>query len=319
MSLGLLDPRHDAMINMVQPVNVLLPFVPSAWWLVLPGTTGGRRLMDIMSPGPNGNHGVLFMNPASAWKGTNRLGGWGAVDFVRAGSNRVEIVPGFLDSDGAPMSISGWLKVDGPAMGGEAGMLMDTADVSIGTNNGFYIFSDSRTIDNLQLTLGYDLSTDIAFWSSADEFFVDNEWVHFHVNKSNTTNWRVYRNGRPYTGTPKLVIEGSGSHVASTKNLAFGGGTDGNASFFLDGQLDDMSFHNGLLSDAEALQEYQLSQQSYPGWLNRIASGLVIPPPEPAPVNGGAGLPPYGQVIFNSADEANRPRYGQRIARGTEE
>ena len=33
----------------------------------------------------------------------------------------------------------------------------------------------------------------------------------------------------------------------------------------------------------------------------------------------GAGLPPYGQVIFNSADEENRPRYGQRIARGTEE
>ena len=37
------------------------------------------------------------------------------------------------------------------------------------------------------------------------------------------------------------------------------------------------------------------------------------------PVPGGANLPPYGQVIFNSADEENRPRYGQRIARGTEE
>lgn len=36
-----------------------------------------------------------------------------------------------------------------------------------------------------------------------------------------------------------------------------------------------------------------------------------------APV--GANVPPYGQVIFNSADEESRPRYGQRIARGTEE
>ncbi len=32
-----------------------------------------------------------------------------------------------------------------------------------------------------------------------------------------------------------------------------------------------------------------------------------------------ADLPSYGQVIFNSADEESRPRYGQRIARGTEE
>ncbi len=36
------------------------------------------------------------------------------------------------------------------------------------------------------------------------------------------------------------------------------------------------------------------------------------------PVSGD-NLARYGQSIFNSADEENRPRYGQRIARGTEE
>ena len=46
---------------------------------------------------------------------------------------------------------------------------------------------------------------------------------------------------------------------------------------------------------------------------------------EPGKVDIGAdafpsvNLPLYGQVIFNSADEENRPLYGQRIARGTEE
>ena len=47
---------------------------------------------------------------------------------------------------------------------------------------------------------------------------------------------------------------------------------------------------------------------------NWRAQDLVAPPPV-----SGKNLPPYGQVIFNSADQANRPRYGQRIARGTEE
>lgn len=51
-------------------------------------------------------------------------------------------------------------------------------------------------------------------------------------------------------------------------------------------------------------------------WLVNLLEGNVPPPPPPVT---GANLPPYGQVIFNSADEENRPRYGQRIARGTEE
>lgn len=46
------------------------------------------------------------------------------------------------------------------------------------------------------------------------------------------------------------------------------------------------------------------------------AATMPLTPPEPV---NGVGLPSHGQVIFNSAVQENRPRYGQRIARGTEE
>ncbi len=45
-----------------------------------------------------------------------------------------------------------------------------------------------------------------------------------------------------------------------------------------------------------------------------FSTELAVAPPE-----SDANWPTYGQVIFNSADEENRPIYGQRIARGAEE
>ncbi len=49
---------------------------------------------------------------------------------------------------------------------------------------------------------------------------------------------------------------------------------------------------------------------------NYVAMDLGLPPDPPIQV---LNVPLFGQTIYNSADEENRPRYAQRIARGTEE
>ncbi len=49
-----------------------------------------------------------------------------------------------------------------------------------------------------------------------------------------------------------------------------------------------------------------------------IAHSVELVPSAPAPADN-CSLPTFGQIEFNSADEENRPRFGQRIVRGTEE
>jgi len=84
MVLGLLDTQNDAMIDMIQPVNRLHPANRGlvAWWMVLLGTSGGRRFMDIYNPGPNGLHGTLTnMDPATDFVPSSRLGSYGELDL----------------------------------------------------------------------------------------------------------------------------------------------------------------------------------------------------------------------------------------------
>ncbi len=82
------------------------------------------------------------------------------------------------------------------------------------------------------------------------------------------------------------------------------------------GAFEDLTEEISL--DVDDLINHRLVTGGSAGVLRQAYIGFqmeALPPVPPL----GANLPPYGQVIFNSADEENRPIYGQRIARGTDE
>lgn len=94
MVSGLFDPRVDVSVNIISPINRLHPINRDlvAWWPCLPGTTGGRRVMDIMDAGPNGNHAIIEnMTPIECWKSHNRSNGWGVMNFSNGDTDKVTI------------------------------------------------------------------------------------------------------------------------------------------------------------------------------------------------------------------------------------
>src|SRR4051794_33812532 len=85
-------PPPDLPIDPARPVNPDHPLNRErrAWWIVVPGTDGGRQIFDLMGF----NHGTLtnMTTAGSGWGGTARRGGYGNLlfdgsnDYVALGS-----------------------------------------------------------------------------------------------------------------------------------------------------------------------------------------------------------------------------------------
>ncbi len=97
-----------APVNWANPLNIGL----EAWWLVMPGNCKGGVWVDITK---HGHDGVLTnMNPASDWVGTNRPGGWGAIEFDRTDDAIVipaPPAPGSIDMQGwKGLTVTAWVN-----------------------------------------------------------------------------------------------------------------------------------------------------------------------------------------------------------------
>lgn len=288
MTTGVLDPRTDMLIDMTQPVNLLHPLNRRrmSWWLALPGTTGGPRFMDIMSPGPNGNHGLfgISMNPVTDWLGASRLGGWAALDYDFGDS--IDVSNFNHDVTTGEWTAVVWVllrTIPAPDFDGVLGM------------NAF----DPGLNYNMPVTGDWG-----AFWdgSSFNTGVVldTNEWLHLVWTRQKDT-LSCYRDS---------ILDGAFdvSGKAMTNGTFHIGGRDSGGD--LDGLLDDVSFYRRGFTSGEVSRLYQLSRQRYPGMLNRlppISSGMIA-----AASLLPSNLPVYGQ---RRAAIGDPPVYGATIVR----
>lgn len=235
--------RTDVPINWVCPVNWLHPLNRGlvSWWLCVPGVMGGSRWVDLCGR----NAGTLTnMDPATDWVGPRgRPGGWGAVDFD--GVNDQVLVPNNSSFDGPPLTISLWAKY---SAAGELYLVSNYLTrwilASSLANNGKLSFFSGAT------------------WASAATAANDGIWHNLAMTHNGSTT-TFYRDGRQ-DGTASQTITGT-----RATNLQIGG----QASAYFPGLLDSIAIHSRALSPAEVALLYQLSQQRYPGMLNRVAVG----------------------------------------------
>lgn len=256
-------PQYGWNLNWLDPVNKLHPLNRGlvSWWLAVPGLMGGLTWIDMVDPS-NGNHGTLTnMTPLTDWVGSDRPGGWGALDLD--GSNdfisapQIDVV--------AAMSVSAWIKADqntnrGDAVtiGGEGWTLRPVATFDVGRLNRPYFWIKDGTgffeaFDTTVITVGrwyYMLGT------------YDGETARLYIDGVEADN-------SPNTGP-------SGDLVAPTGNTIIGAFSEDQTKNNWNGSLDDIRIWDRALSADEGVQSYLLSQQGYPRLLNRIDRRLFV-------------------------------------------
>lgn len=260
MTIGLLDPRTDVPVDMVNPVNRLHPLNRGlvSWWLALPGTMGGSRFMDIMSPGPNGNHGVLTnMNPVSDWIGSSRLNGWGALDF-NVSDNSIDA--GDIDLDNTSFTVTAWVKT-----------------VDLAADQRTIIAKRSTNAQNRGIVFRIELDGSLSFWTfaassrktTAANLITINNYINVAVVFNSLDNGgKLYVDGML---KPNSQADGALDDVVSSGNPFLIGRRIENSPFDpFSGEMDDVRLYRRVLSDNEVAWYHQLSQQEYPGMLNRL-------------------------------------------------
>lgn len=254
MTIGLLDPQNDALVDMVQPVNLLHPLNRGlvGWWIALPGTMGSSRFMDIVSPGPNGNHGTLTnMNPATDWVG-GPPGLWSALDF-EGGDDHVLL--GDVPATGDRTFAFSAMKRDW----GASNVLLYF--VNSGSENVDY-FSVGGLAGNTNLLASGGNTPDASKESSS---LVDNRRYHFVVTKSTAQVEDIYVDGIQDTQSGTNQWGGNTARAAIGASLIFGV-----PAVPWDGQCSSVQVYNRILTANEAAFLSRLSRQGYPGMLNRL-------------------------------------------------
>jgi len=316
MTTGVLDPRTDMLIDMIQPVNLLHPLNRGliAWYKALPGNMGARRFMDIANPGPNGFHGVLNMDPVTGWIGSDRLGGLGSLLFDGV-SDHVETGEGTgspLEMGFQDWTVTAWFKgTDGTLSG-----ILTTWGGSGADGKYSLVIGESGGTPN-KLDFGINrASTDAADRRIAESVtdVNDGEW-HMGGGTRLGVDMAVFVDGEQEGTAVQAFLYNVLMQNLATFNI--GRGFDEGWDFT--GQIDDVRVSNRGLSPTEMRWLYNLSFQDYPGMLNRlppissgmIAAALPIPPIPPIPPVEGI-LPEYGQ---GRAAIGDPPVYGATIVK----
>lgn len=252
------SPRNNWMIDGVQPVDWLCPLNRglASWWLGIPGWTGGRRLIDITSPGPNGNHGVLTgMDPATDWVPSPK--GVRALDFGGGDDRVVASWPDITGADGLTIitSVNADTFGDGSNFGrivsGETGVVTRFA-LNGGDDGILFVVNLTGTDANAQgtnlFTLGVDHMLAGTWKANSIHLYVDG----VETNKADSDN----------AGTGTISSHASAALAIGNKP------TVGISSF--QGRIDDVRIYTRSLLRSEIEAVYRDSLQGYPQTLQRI-------------------------------------------------
>ena len=260
-------------INLASPVNWQHPLNRDlrAWWLALPGYSGGATWRD-MTGRYSGT--LANMDPATDWVGSlARPGGMGALVFDGGAPTEQVQVGNFLT--GANFSISVWCNTDVLSSSIRAILRQGGVNLSLylWSNNKFSFYTGGSVFSTTTLETG--------------------RWYHVVAT---------------YNGTKRLYLDGieqnsAGAAVSSTLNTLGIGGD--NFAQRWDGALDDVRWWHRALSAAEVYAYYTLSRQGYPGLLNRAERVLVSVPAAGGPsASGAATIDAKADVLAVGAKEA---------------
>ena len=236
-----------------------------SWWLALPQTMGGARLIDLCGR----YHGTLTNSPT--WTSAAGRSGWGALKYVSASTQYV--------ATSAPLSsltaftLSGWTLRS--ASGSNVYMTTNTAGYSGLVQVGF--FSDG----NVYITP--DAVDASQFLSCASN---STSWVHFVYTFDGSQSTATTRNKLYLNGSSQTL---SGSSAATTTNASSGTldiGRRSLSSTYTSGKIDDVQFRTRTLSSDEAVALYNDSRTGYQQtlnrlpmrWVNSVAAGGVFNP-----------------------------------------
>jgi hypothetical protein len=258
---------RDSPVNMVCPVNWThsLNIGLSAWWLVLPGLRGGKRLVDLVNPGSMGSHGILTsMDPQFDWVGDSPPGGFGSLDF--------DGLDDYVDVPTTPALSSGGFTV---AFWCKKKVATNVCTFALKTVEGPYAFNVFMHSGAGYTPVTIGCQTDNPFLSnrpSVDYFSELVNWNHFVYGYNGQglltlANYFLVRNGKVETLQDATQVD-----YGTTSNLTAIGIYANGATRF-PGFISDLRVYaTRSLSLRDAEQLYASALLSYPGVLNRIPS-----------------------------------------------
>lgn len=251
-------------INWLCPVNWQhqLNLGLKAWWLVVPGLTGGPTWIDLTDPS-NGHHGTLTnMDTAKAWKGASSPGGWGAIDNAQSDGEEIDI-GGLEVPSGTDITFALWINVS--SWNGTNPGLWRNRDISVGTSFNIFQGSTGRPwirwngTDGLKPLSGYSVSLNV--------------WIRIVYTMKSGGRKRFYADGR--------LRHSADSDTATTPAMN-GAGAIYNIGWQTDltervaGLYDDVRFVFREWSEQDVMQDYNDSRAGYPNTLNWIKRRLPV-------------------------------------------
>ncbi len=270
------DPRDNWNVDIVQPVNRLCSLNRGlvAWWLGIPGLTGGSRFIDVVSPGPNGNHGTSTnMDPATDWVPGER-GGMvldldGSDDYVAIATPPVT---------GKPLAFSCWFRVP------------DTA-------NTYNLVSVGNSAESLDDYIRLIARQGALRYQADDGDGTNVEGPSYSANNWHFAACTVTAGGAVAVYLDNASLTGSESRSPSgVDNAAIGKLATTYAAQTLLGQINDVRIWNRAPTAAEVLDAYLDSLTGYRRTLRRMGGRF----PAAGVVAGGGAAPTshlYGSLV----------------------
>ena len=236
------EPLHPEPARRTHPLNR----GRLAWWLALPGKSGGPQWLDALGLRP-ATLGVSA-GTTPAWVASARPGGSAAIDFTSSRYCDGGTSPAYALS--RSFAVAAWVRPN--AIGSSM------AVISRGPGGFFLRVDTAGKLDWLA-----SQTADIVGGATA---LVAATWAHVAATVDATGNVRLFVNGK-LDGAATSTQTYAGSRLFIGTETGAGGGWVG--------QMDDVSVWGRLLSDSEIGQLYTESARGYPETLRGTRGGFL--------------------------------------------
>ena len=222
-----------------------------AWWLALPGKSGGPTWLDVLGlyPGYLSTSGGAGAQ-VPTWVASSRPGGPGALAL--AAGQYVNCGPGPAFALSRSFAIAAWVR---PAAIGSIMAIISRGQA------GFYLRLDAA--GRMEW-----LAAGVAVVANGATPLAAGAWSHVAAVVDGSGNARLFLNGR-------LDGTAASAQAYTGELLLLGVETPGNPSSNLIGQMDDVSVWARALSDGDVGQLYRESALGYPGALRGTREGFM--------------------------------------------